>query len=205
MATLPSRFLPAASTVIEVIARFYGLFFVALGGAFLYWSARGFIAYAHGIREAWADPTACVIGLVVGPLSLWAGFEVMRNPSRVLSRLTKPESELDRTIAAAMKLEKTDPAASRQLLDGYFAREAAATEARRADLWRRAPQDASAARTLREELSKELKDGALFRKEVLRKWPVEERGAMLSELDATGGKLQTELAQLDAIIDQLRM
>jgi hypothetical protein len=200
-----TRLLHAASIAVGVIARFYGLFFVGLGGLFLFWAVRGFLAYANGIREAWADPTACVIGLVVGPLSLWAGFQVVRNPSRVLSRLSRADSELDRTIEEAMKLEKTDPAASRQILDSYFAREAAETEAHRAELRRRAPQDTSAALTLREELSKELRDNALFRKDVLRKWPVEERSAMLLELDAADGRLQTELSQVAAIIDQLRL
>ena len=200
-----TRLLQAASIAVGVIARFYGLLFVGLGGLFLFWSVRGFLAYAHGIQEAWADPTACVIGLIAGPLSLWAGFQVVRNPSRVLSRLSRVDSELDRTIEEAMKLEKTDPAASRQLLDSYFARDAAETEARRAELRRRAPQDMSAALTLHEELSKELRDNAPLRKDVLRKWPVKTQSAMLLELDAADARLQTELSQLAAIIDQLRL
>ena len=201
----PTRIIEATSIVVGLIMRFYGLFFVGVGGLFLFWAVRGFLAYANGIREAWADPTACVIGLLVGPLGLWAGFQMLRNPSRLLSSSSRADSELDRTIKEAMELGKSDPAASRQLLDSYFAREAAETEARRAELRRRAPQDISAALTLREELSKELRDSTAFRKDVLRKWPVEEHSAMLLELDAAEGKLQTELSEVAAIIDRLRL
>ena len=199
--TLLSR---ATSVAIEGMLRIYGAFFLVLGVLFLYWSGRGFLGYAHGIREAWADPTACVIGLIIGPLSLWAGFHAARSPARLLSRLSEPKTELDRTIQEAMKLEQTDPAASRQLLDDYFAREAAATETRRTELRGRAPKDISAALALREELSTELRDNALMRKDVLRKWPAEKRSDMLLELDAADSRLQTELSELASTIDRLR-
>jgi hypothetical protein len=199
--------LRAASVALDLVERFYGVVFLAVGAVFLYWSGRGFIAHAHGIREAWADPTACAIGLIVATLALWAGVNVVRRgiPSRTAAGHAGVGEELDSTIQEALTLERTDPAAARQVLDDHFAREAVATETRREDLRRRAPQDISAALALRDELMNDISANALLRKRVIRKWPAEKRASMLLQLDTADDNLNAELSQLAATIDRLRL
>src|SRR5690242_9845337 len=134
------RILRAAVLIDRLIGRFYGIFFLALGVLFAYWSGRGLLALAAGVHAAWSDPLASVAGLLAAGLSLWAGVRLVRSgipPSR-LGRSHVISEELEATLEEAMRLEDTDPAASREVLDRYFMREAAATEARRAELRRRA-------------------------------------------------------------------
>src|SRR5260221_14591308 len=88
--------------------------FLGLGVLFLYWSARGLLGYAPGIRAAWADPAACAAGIVAGVLSLWVGLRLRRwgvPPMRV-PWLHGTSTALDATLEEALKLEVTDPAAS---------------------------------------------------------------------------------------------
>ena len=62
------------------VGRFYGVFFLALSGLFLYWGTRGFLALRHGTHESWGDPVACAIALVIAGLSLLVGYHLVTNP-----------------------------------------------------------------------------------------------------------------------------
>jgi hypothetical protein len=53
---------------------------LAFGGVCLYWGARGFLAFRHGIRESWSDPRACSIALVISGLSFWVAYHILTNP-----------------------------------------------------------------------------------------------------------------------------
>ena len=112
--------------------------------------------------------------------------------------------ELTRTLAEVDKLEDTDPVAARQLLDRYFARDAAKTENRRAELRQRSHHDPEAAVTLRRELEEEVELNARFRKEVLKKWPEDQRAPMLAGIDQADRQFQSELLELDRTIARLK-
>src|SRR6266581_3208877 len=103
---------------------------------------------------------------------LWVGSHLVKNATlaREFAGGRGRNDELTRTLAEADKLEDTDPVAARQLLDRYFARDAAKTENRRAELRQRSYHDPEAAVTLRRELEEEVELNARFRKEVLRKF-----------------------------------
>ena len=96
-----------ALAALGVLGRLYGIFFLALALLFLYWGGRGLIAYAIGIRTAWADPAAAVAGLVAGGLSIWVTIQLIRRG--IPTARIGDQSELDRIVDEAMKLEKTDP------------------------------------------------------------------------------------------------
>jgi hypothetical protein len=113
--------------------------------------------------------------------------------------------ELETTLEEAMRLEQTDPVASRQLLDDYFRRDAAATEARRAELRDRARYDLNAALALRRELQTEVADNELVRKDMLASVPEGQRTPMLTQIDDADQQLQAELAQLDGTIERLKL
>jgi pimeloyl-ACP methyl ester carboxylesterase len=106
-------------------------------------------------------------------------------------------AELEATVDEAMRLEKTDPAAANQLLDSYFMREAAATDARREDLRRRANHDRAATIALRRELKSDLATNAMIRRDVLKNAPIEQRTPFLAHLDAEDRNLQSEILKLD--------
>ncbi len=199
------RFFEASFLAVLWVGRLYGTFFLALGVLFLYWGARGLAAYANGLRVAWSDPVACGAGLVAGVLSLWAGVHLLRSGIPRLRRARGISEELETTLEEAMRLEQSDPAASRQLLDSYFMREAAATEARRTDLRHRAVHDLSAALELRRELQNELTSNAHARKDMLANLPDDERAAMLTAMDTAESQLHSELLQLDGAIQRLRL
>lgn len=182
-----------------VLGRLYGLVFVGLGGVFLYWSARGFIAYSDGVRVAWSEPAICAVGIVVGGLSLWVAIHFVRSGIPE----SRHSSELDALVDAAMKLERTDPAAAHKLLDPYFMREAAATEARRVELRRRASHDHDAAVELRRELAEDLETNALRKRDALKKAPADRRAAIVAEIDAADRAVREELLQLDTTIQRL--
>ena len=192
---------------LDLVGRAYGLFFLAIGVLFTYWTARGLIAYASGVRTAWSDPLACGAGAVIAVFSFWAGARVVRGgiPSvRLFSgRGTSPE--LDQTLEEAMRLERTDPAAAQQLLDSYFMREAAATNARREDLRRRAAIDVEAAVALRRELAEELANNAELKKDMLKRMSEGERGGMLGEIETSNRQLEVELSDLERTIGQRRL
>ena len=199
--------LGASSFAIRWVGRLYGAFFLALGVLFLYWSGRGLLAYTAGTRAAWSDPLACIAGLIAASLSLWAGVGLIRKgipPSRI-GRLGGMSEELETTLEEAMRLEQTDPVASRQLLDDYFRRDAAATEARRAELRDRARYDLNAALALRRELQTEVADNELVRKDMLASVPEGQRTPMLTQIDDADQQLQAELAQLDGTIERLKL
>ena len=201
------RWLDLVGVALQLVGRAYGLIILGIGALLLYWAGRGALAYANGIRAAWADPLACAAGFIGGMLGLWAGARVLRGgipPGGLgLGRGTSPE--LDATLAEASRLEAEDPAAARQLLDGYFAREAAMKETRRAELRVRSSDNVEAARALRRELQEEVELNALFRKDVLRKWPEDQRGPMLAEIDQTDRQFRAELLELDDTIARLRL
>ena len=52
-----------------------GLFALAASAIGLFVGVAGFIAYAHGSHEAWADPLWCSVGVASG---LWLGFHGTR-------------------------------------------------------------------------------------------------------------------------------
>ena len=154
------------------------------------------------------ERAACVPrGPVAGILSLWAGFRMIRSgfPTSGFGRLGGVPEELEATLEDAMKLEQTDPVAARQLLDHYFMREAAATEARRADLRQRAPYDLKAAQRLRHELQDEVASNAVVRKHMLANLPEGRRASLLTEIDAANQRLQSELLQLDGAIERMKL
>jgi len=188
------------------LGRLYGVFFLGLGVVFLYLGGRGLVAFKNGIRAAWSDPTACIIGLVAGVLSLWVGSHLVKNATlaREFAGGRGRNDELTRTLAEADKLEDTDPVAARRLLDRYFARDAAKTENRRAELRQRSHHDPEAAVTLRRELEEEVELNARFRKEVLKKWPEDQRAPMLAEIDQADRQFQSELLELDRTIARLK-
>jgi hypothetical protein len=197
------RWLDLVGKTLEWVGRLYGLIILAVGVLLLYWGGRGAFAYLNGIRAAWSDPLACAAGVVGGVLGIWAGARVVRRG--LPARGTRPSSELDATLEEAMKLERDYPAEARQLLDGYFTRQAASNEARRNDLRARSANDVDAALVLRNELQKELELNALFRKEVLKKWPDGQRAPMLNEIDQTDRQCQSELRSLEDTIARLRL
>lgn len=190
--------LSAAASVGEWVMRAYGLLFVAIGAAFLYWSGRGFLAYERGIRAAWTEPLACALGLVAAVLCFWLGVRIGRG-KLTLGRTRGVSPELEATMDAVLELEKTDPVAATQLLDSYFMREAAAAERRRDELRQRAPHDVGAAVELRKLLQASLATNALARKEFGRETKV------LDQIDADDRSLQDELVQLDRTIHGLRL
>jgi hypothetical protein len=198
-----ARWLDLVGGILQWIGRLYGLIILAAGVLLLYWGGRGALAYVTGVRAAWSDPLACAAGLVGGVLGVWAGARVVRRG--LPSRAGGPSSELDATLEEAMKLERHDPAAARQLLDGYFTHQAATDEARRENLRARSAYDVDAALALRKELQNELELNALFRKDVLKKWPEDQRGPMLAEIDQTDHQFQSELRVLEDKIARLRL
>src|SRR6267143_524300 len=198
---MPRR-LDVFGATLQWVGRLYGLIVLAVGGLLLCWGGRGVRAYLSGIRAAWSDPLACAAGIVGGILGIWAGAHVARRG--LPARGGRPSSELDATLEEAMRLERDDPAAARKL-DSYFTREAATDEARRDDLRARSAYDVDAAHALRNELQKQLELNALFRKDVLRKWPEDQRGPMLSELDQTDSQFQSERQSLEDTIARLRL
>ena len=197
------RLLDLVGGILQWIGRLYGLVILAAGALLLYWGGRGALAYFTGVRAAWTDPLACAAGLAAGVLAVWAGARVVRGG--LPSSAARPSSELDQTLEEAMKLERRDPAAARQLLDSYFTREAASDEARREDLRARSAYDVDAAIALRTELHNEMELNALFRKDVLKKWPEEQRGPMLAEIEQSDRHFQTELSSLEDTIAKLRL
>ena len=201
------RLLRAYSVLLGWIGRLYGTFFLALGILFFYWAGRGLLAYATGIRAAWSDPLACVAGLVAGGLSVWTGLRFVRHgiPPRGFRRSHGMSKELEATLDEALRLEETDPAASRQLLDSYFMREAVVTDARRADLRQRAIHDLKSALDLRRELQDELASNAFGRREMLATLPEGQRTSVLTEIEAADHRLQSELLQLNATIERLKL
>ena len=201
------RWFDLLDVTLRWIGRLYGLVFLAIGLLMLYWGGRGLLAYEAGIRAAWTEPLACAAGLLAGLLSLWAGTRVVRSgiPPRWFPRGRGISEELDATLEEAMKLERTDPAASRQLLDSYFMREAAATENRRAELRHRALHDIRAAVELRRELQDDLDSNALARKDLLKGMPPEQHAPMLTQIDEVDRELQSQLLQLNGTIERLRL
>ena len=186
------------------IGRFYGLVFIAVGGIFFYWTARGVVAYSNGVRTTWSEPAVCVLGAIIGGLSLWVGIRLVqsgipRDP-RSYSKHLADEMEL---VERAMKLERTDPAAAQQLLDDYFIRQTAATEARQVELRRQAGYSPAAAVELRRELEEELAIHASFRKDVPKDVPAHTHAAILAQMDAADRAIQEELVQLNATIQRL--
>src|SRR5690242_18552393 len=113
------RWLDLLDAGFRLAGRLYGLLFLTLGSLFVYWSARGLLAYEAGSRAAWADPLAAVAGLGAAALSFWAGINIFRRgiPPRATRGSRSPE--LDATLEEAMKLEESDPQAARQLLESY--------------------------------------------------------------------------------------
>jgi len=113
--------------------------------------------------------------------------------------------ELEATLDEALRLEETDPAASRQLLDSYFMREAVVTDARRADLRQRAIHDLKSALDLRRELQDELASNAFGRRQMLATLPEGQRTSVLTEIEAADHRLQSELLQLNGTIERLKL
>jgi hypothetical protein len=189
------------------LGRLYGVAFFAIGFVFLYWAGRGFLAYANGIRAAWTEPWACLIGLVAGVASWWVGFHLVKD--RALARQfvagRDRSDELSKLADEFSRLEDTDPVAARQLLEGDLSRETAKAEARRAQLRERSYYDVDAAIALRRELQKEIKLNAEFRKNVVKKWPAEQREPMLAEIDRTDLEYQSQIRELDGRIEELRL
>lgn len=185
---------------LELVFRLYGVFFLALAALFVYWSARGLLAYEAGIRAAWADPLAAAAGLGATALSFWAGIKIVRGRIPPSTIRGSGSSELDATIAEAMKLERSDPQAARQLLDGYFIREAQNTQYRREELRQRAEHDLSVAVALRKELQGELADSRALKKDMLKHVPADQRDDLLHEADETDRELSNQLAELDSLI-----
>jgi hypothetical protein len=203
MSSWIERLSNATLVVITWVGRVYGVFFLALGLLFLYWSTRGLLAYRAGVREAWSDPVASAAGLVAALLALWAGFHVVRHG--IPSASHHPPSELDSLIDQAIKLEKTDPAAARDLMDGYFMREAAATDARRADLRHRAPTDLNAALALKQELLEEIASNDDLRKNLLAHPSQEGSSSMLADMSSANRDLEAELLRLNETIERLKL
>ncbi len=201
------RWLEPVGFALQLVGRAYGLIILGVGALLVYWAGRGALAYANGIRAAWADPLACAAGFIGGVLGLWAGTRVLRRgiPPGGLGLGRGASPELDATVEEASRLEGEDPAAARQLLDSYFTREAAMKETRRAELRTRSSTDVNAARALRRELQEEMELNGVFRKEVLRKWPEDQRAPMLAEIDQTDRQFQSELLGLDDTIARLRL
>jgi hypothetical protein len=187
-----------------VMGRLYGLFFMALGTLFLFWGGRGALAFLSGVRAAWSDPTAIAIGLVVAPLSFWIGVHLLRGglPRKGLfSGIVSPE--LQNVLDAAMKLERTDPGAARELLDSYFMRQAADTERRRTELRSRAPHDRQAALELLRDLQAELSDNAAIRKDIEAHASLERRMEFLKDIDSQDDSLKAELSDLERTLARL--
>src|SRR5437588_5094731 len=145
------RWLNLVGLALQLVGRVYGLAILAVGVLLLYWTGRGALAYANGIRAAWTDPLACAAGFIGGVLGLWAGARVLRRgiPSGGLGLGRGTSPELDATLDETTRLEGEDPAAARRLLDSYFTREAAMKETRRAELRARSSHDVKAAGALR--------------------------------------------------------
>ena len=188
------------------LGRLYGVAFVAIGFVFLYWAGRGFRGYANGIRAAWTEPWACVIGVVVGLGSLWVAFHLVKDPALARQFVAGRDrsDELSKLVDEFSALEETDPVAARKLLDDYASREATKTEARRAQLRERSSYDLDAALALRAELQEEIKLNAEFRKSVVKKWPAQQRDPMLAEIDRTDLENQSQIRELEGKMGQLR-
>jgi hypothetical protein len=189
------------------LGRLYGVVFLCLGVVFLYWGGRGLLAFKNGIRAAWSDPAVCAVGLLIGVLSLWVGSHLVRNAvlAREFAGGRGLPDELAQTLDEVGRLEKTNPGVARDTLDNYFVRDAATTERRRAELRQRSSYDVEAAIALRRELQKEIELNALFRKDVLKKWPEEQRAPMLAEINHTNRQFESELLELDRAITRLRL
>jgi hypothetical protein len=188
------------------IGRLYGSLILGVGIVLLYFAARGLVGYARGIRAAWTDPIAGAAGFVAGVLALWIGARLLRRgiPFVVLGS-GRRSRELASTLEEVDKLQREDPVAADQLLENYFTREAATKEVLRAELRAQSSHDVEAARALRRELQAELELNAVFRKDVLKKWPEDQRQSMLAEIDETTRQYRSELLELDETIERLRL
>jgi hypothetical protein len=196
------RWTDLPDAVLRIAIRLYGFLFLGGGLLFLYWSGRGFLAYQAGVRAAWAEPLAIAAGIGAGFLSLWVGLKILRKGPSAKFFLSSRPSELDETLEEAMKLDRTDPEAARQLLDSYFMREAANTERRRHELREKAPFDAQAALALRKELQEELVGNAAAKEDLLKSAPENDRASMLSVIEASERQLRAELLELEATIQR---
>ena len=194
------RLVALGAWLAESLLRFYGVLFLAGGGLFFYWSARGLLAYQRGVREAWTEPLACAVGLIAGGACWWAAYRLIRGKMKVSLARSGLSPEEEAMLETVEELEQTDPAAAVQLLDTFYIRQGEAEERRRDELRRLAPHEMRAAVELRRTLQKNLELSALARKEFAADDP-----ALLAQIDAEDSNVRRELAQLEATIDRLRL
>lgn len=126
-----------------------------------------------------------VIALLVALLGLWVG-------KRRAERRMPPE------LVQALRLDKKDPAAARQLMDHYFARQAGQDSEERAQLWQQAPTDLNAATELRRRLTEDLATDAAARQEL-------NTPQLLSNIEQSEKQARAQIAKLDDVIQRLRM
>ena len=183
------------------LGRLYGAFFLVAGIAFLYWSARGLLAYLAGVRTAWSDPGAGLAGLAATALCFWISIRLLKSgvPARPFGSLGM-SGALGAVMAEAERLRVTDPAAAQRVLDEYFMKEAAATEARRNKLREEATHSVQAAKALRKELLDDLKTNTIARRDFGTTVPEALKAGALEQVDASDRELRAEIDRLDQSI-----
>lgn len=116
------------------------------------------------------------------------------------------DPELEAVTKAALKLEKTDPAAATKLLDDYFMKAAERETRELADLQARAPTDVRAAKQLVERLSDKLDLNARSRRDLAKSAQKDTSLApMLGQVEQDDGEVRRQLAEAQALLERARL
>ncbi len=115
----------------------------------------------------------------------------------------RAERRLPPELVQALRLDKTDPAAARRVMDDYFMRQAAQDSQERAQLWERAPTDLEAAVELRRRLLDDLTTGTAARHELDK--VTEPQPQLLNDIEQDGQQARAQIARLDELINRLRI
>jgi hypothetical protein len=118
----------------------------------------------------------------------------------------KQDPELEAVTKAALKLEKTDPAAATKLLDDYFMK-AAETETRElADLKARAPSDGRAAKELVERLEDKLAINDRTRRNLKKRTQKDASlTPVLAQVEQDDVDVRRQLAEAQALLERARL
>ena len=115
----------------------------------------------------------------------------------------RAERRLPPELLQALRLDKADPGAARQVMDDYFMRQAAQDAQERAQLWERAPTDLDAAMELRRRLLDDLATGTAARHELDK--VTEPQPQLLNNIEQDGQQARAQIARLDELINRLRV
>ena len=148
---------------------------------------------------------AFAIGLRFGAMPLFVSMLVVALAMKVAFRV-KPlpnQRELEEVLDKSRQLEKTDPAAARQLLDDYFQKEDERNEQERKALRKLAPFDLKAAKHLQALLRDDMKGHQAMREHMLPTLPSEKRANWETMIEGLQQQTQRDLEELNNTIKRL--